>query len=91
MSELTVQFQPTPNPNAGKFVLDRPSLQGADRKSVMNRAEAAGDPLAERLLAIEGVASLFFADNFITVIKTPSADWASLIPDVAQAIRAAYG
>lgn len=91
MSEVVVEFQATPNPNAGKFVLDRPSIASGQRRSIMSRTEAAGDLLAERLMAVAGVESLFFVANFITVTKESSAEWENLIPELTQAIREAYG
>jgi hypothetical protein len=43
------------------------------------------------LFDIEGVVSLFMVDDFITVTKTPSADWQTLIPQVQTAIEQVFG
>ena len=66
-------IQPTPNPNAFKFVVDE--LLWAGTRSCVTPADAAGFELAEKLFAIDGVDTLFFCDRFVTVSMTPSADW----------------
>ncbi|HEY8469748.1 MAG TPA: NifU N-terminal domain-containing protein [Longimicrobiales bacterium] len=87
MAEPTVRFQPTPNPNAGKFSTDRTVVQNGSR-SYFSAEQAAGDPVAGALFAIPGVASVFMVADFITVTKTPDARWEELVPRVEQAIRA---
>jgi len=84
---VTIRFQPTPNPNAGKFVVDREIVAGDRPRSYGSREEAAGDPLALALFELEGVASVFMVEDFVTVTKEPSADWDDLIPRVEDAIR----
>lgn len=91
MSEVLVRFHPTPNPHAGKFVLSRRVVEGEGSRSVMSPEEAAGDPVSEALLGLEGVESLFFAEDFITVTKDPATSWEELIPVVSRSIRDAYG
>jgi hypothetical protein len=88
---VSVQFQATPNPNAGKFVLDRKVHEGSGSRSFHSAAQAAGDPLAEPLFALDGVASIFMVNDFVTVTKTADAAWPALIPQVERAIRAALG
>ncbi|MCC6784118.1 MAG: NifU family protein [Planctomycetes bacterium] len=66
-------IQPTPNPNAFKFVVD--ALLWPGTKSVTKAADCKGSPLAEQLFAIDGVDTLFFCDRFVTVSMKPSADW----------------
>ena len=84
---VTIRFQPTPNPNAGKFIVDREIVSGDRPRSYSTREEAAGDPLALALLELEGVASVFMVEDFVTVTKDPTADWGDLIPRVEDAIR----
>lgn len=87
MAEVNVRFQPTPNPNAGKFVTDREVVPGGKSRSYHSREEAAGDPLAAALMAIEGVDNVFMVEDFVTVTKVPEADWSVLIPEVERVIR----
>ncbi len=71
---VTVQsIQPTPNPNAFKFVCDELLFQGT--KNYATAAEAKGHELAEKLFALDGVDTLFFCDKFVTVSMTSDADW----------------
>ncbi len=79
----------TPNPNAGKFVLDRKVLEGGGSRSFNSAASAAGDPLGEVLFALGGVASIFMVSDFVTVTKTDEAEWSRLTPSVIRAISAA--
>jgi hypothetical protein len=90
-STMAVRYQATPNPNAGKFVVDRTIVEGRSSKSFYSAAHAAGDPLASALFAIDGVASIFMVEDFVTVTKTPDADWATLVPRVIDTIEASSG
>jgi len=80
MPYVVREIQPTPNPNAAKFVLDR--SVGEVSTSFLNPSQAKNHPLAIRLFAIEGVTSLLLLGDFITVNKTPDADWKSLSKQV---------
>ena len=91
MPETNVRFQPTPNPNAGKFILNRKVLEGTASKSFYNADDAAGHALAAALFEIEGVASLFMVDDFVTVTKSADVEWPSLIPLVQSVIEQVFG
>jgi hypothetical protein len=82
-----VSVESTPNPNANKFILDRAV---SDKPlSYFNRESGRGNPLAEKLFAIEGVTSLLLLNDFITVNKAPQAQWKSITAAVKRAIAAA--
>ena len=66
-------IQPTPNPNAFKFVVDDILYDGT--RNYTGRDQAAGHALAEELFTIDGVETLFFCDRFVTLSMTPDADW----------------
>lgn len=70
------QMQPTPNPNAAKFILDRPVSE--QPTSFFNASAAQGHPLAQKLFAIDGVSSLLLLGDFITVNKSPDAAWSAI-------------
>jgi hypothetical protein len=78
-----LRIEPTPNPNAAKFVLDRPVSQ--QPMSFFNSSAAKDFPLAKRLFAIPGVSSLLLLGDFITINKSPEARWDD-ITDQARAI-----
>lgn len=87
MPKLTVEFQQTPNPNAGKFVVSQQVAPVGTSKSYYDLEEAREDPVARAVMAIQGVRSLFMVDDFITVTKTHAAKWDDLVPRVEEAIR----
>jgi hypothetical protein len=79
-----IAVESTPNPNATKFVLDRDVT--AKPQSYFNADSARGNAIAEKLFAIEGVASLLLLNDFITVNKTPQAQWKSITAAVKRAL-----
>lgn len=81
--------EPTPNPNALKFTLDRPST---DRRSETFRegSDPADSPLGARLFALDGVTNVFMAANFVSITKRDAADWDDLVPQVIDALRAHF-
>jgi hypothetical protein len=86
---VEIRSQPTPNPNAMKFTVDRTVVEGRASRSFHSAAHAAGDPLASALFGVAGVAALFMVEDFITVTKQPDAAWQELAPQVEAAIRTA--
>ena len=82
MGFRVIEIQPTPNPNARKFVLDRPVSQ--QPISFFNADAAKGYPLAAKLFAVPGVSSLLLLGDFITINKSPNATW----DDISKQARA---
>jgi len=82
------EIEPTPNPNAMKFVLKEPLTWGLSR-SYENAAQAQDDPLAASLFDIEHVTSVFYVDHWITVTQDGQADWQELMRQLAVPIREA--
>lgn len=83
---VSVDVQPTPNINALKFVLNRRLTEGGSQ-TFRSPQEAAGAPLAQRLLAISGVIQVFFLNDFITVTRDPEVPWEQIAGQVEDAIR----
>jgi hypothetical protein len=73
MGFKVIEIQPTPNPNALKFVLDTPISE--QPISFFNASSAAQHPLASRLFEIDGVMSLLLLGDFITINKSPGVRW----------------
>ena len=80
-------IQPTPNPNAFKFVCDELLYQGT--KNYAAAAEVKDHALAEQLFAIPGVDTLFFCDRFVTVSMKPEADWRAVHEEATRVLEAA--
>ena len=77
-------IQPTPNPNAFKFLVDQQLAKSGQTLAYANPEQARNDVLAQGMFAIPGVETLFFCDNFVTVSMTGKADWQLLrTPDGA--------
>jgi hypothetical protein len=91
MSDANVRFQMTPNPNAGKFTLDRPVVEGKSSRSYYNAAQAAADPMGAALFELNGVNSLFMVEDFVTVTKSPDIEWSDLTPQVIATIQRTFG
>lgn len=83
-----LRFEPTPNPEAMKFVVDGLPLKGGS-VSYDGPMEADGDPLGTALFALGKVQSLFYMPGFVTVTKTPDVSWAVVAPMVARTIELA--
>ncbi len=78
-------FQTTPNPNAIKCVVegvisDRP-------RSYFKAADAGGDALALALFAIPGVTNVLIQDTWLTVCKTPEAEWRGIKAGVEKVLK----
>jgi hypothetical protein len=82
-----IEIQPTPNPNAAKFILDRPVSR--QPMSFFKAGAAEGHPLAQQLFAIDGVSSLLLLGDFITVNKSPQAAWDEITARVTAVLAAA--
>ncbi len=84
-----IAAEPTPNPNAVKFVLDT-RLSDTPR-SYFNAAAAAAaaDPLATALFTIEGVASVLVLEDFVTINKDPEAPWPAIRRKVKKVLESA--
>jgi hypothetical protein len=85
MPYKVIEIQPTPNPNAAKFVLDGSCSDVP--MSFFNAQAADGHELATKLFAIPGVTSLLLLGDFITVNKQPNVRWEELIPGVRRVLE----
>lgn len=81
-------IEPTPNPNARKFILQEPLSWGISH-SFENAEQAQADPLARALFAIPHVTNVFYVDRWITVTQDGGVLWDALARAVAVPIRAA--
>jgi hypothetical protein len=86
MPQPKVTFEPTPNPHAGKFTVGRILLEGRRGQTFDSADAAGGNPIAEALLQLPGVRSVFIVADFVTVTRAPDADWKSLAPRVTTVL-----
>lgn len=86
MADVNIRIQPTPNPNALLFLVDRTVTE--ERMRQYNSAgEAEGNPLAATLLAIDGVVSVFLMPNSVTLNKEAGSDWNDIASVAQEAIE----
>lgn len=87
---IDVTPEATPNPNAIKFTLDRPAVEGRSQ-TFRAGSDPAGSPLGARLFALDGVTNVFMVSNFVSVTKDDGGDWNELVPRVIDELRAHFG
>jgi NFU1 iron-sulfur cluster scaffold homolog, mitochondrial len=81
-----VNIEPTPNPDALKFVVQQPLLRRGVR-SFRDFGAAVGDPLGSAIFALGKVTSVFYMDRFVTVNKETEAQWSDLIDPICEVIE----
>ncbi len=84
---MAVTIAATPNPNALKFSVG--TDVGGPKTFVAGRE--ADDPLAARLLALEGVTSVFMTADFVTLSKHPDAGWDVIAEEAKVILEAHFG
>ncbi|KAJ9132650.1 NifU-like protein [Pleurostoma richardsiae] len=93
---IFIQTESTPNPDALKFLpnhqilppeVSTPFIEYLNPRSTI--APPYPSPLAAQLMAIDGVTSVFYGQDFITVSKAPDANWAHIRPEVFALITEA--
>ncbi len=76
-SEILIRVQGTPNPNAWKFVLDRPVLVEG-KASYSTIEEASQNNLAKSLFEVPGVRQVHYFQNVITVTHQFDVDFENI-------------
>ncbi|KAL8365034.1 hypothetical protein RB595_004037 [Gaeumannomyces hyphopodioides] len=93
---IFIQNETTPNPDALKFLpnhrilpdgISTPFIEYLNPRSTI--APPYPSPLAAQLMNVDGVISVFYGVDFITVTKAPDANWAHIRPEVFSLITEA--
>ena len=84
---MSVQASPTPNPNAFRFSVGAP-VGGPG--TYVKGAEVDEEYLA-RILELDGVASVFFTSDFVTVSKSSDASWETITPQAVAILESHFG
>jgi len=79
-----LRIEATPNPNALKVTAPSPFCNGS---KIISNATQTQSPLAKALLAVPGVTSLFFLNDFVTISKTADGDWNQMLPGIQEALN----
>jgi Fe-S cluster biogenesis protein NfuA len=84
---VLILTEPTPNPDALKFIPETPLTAGATYAFERDGFDPAASPLARRLFAIPQVARVFIAGDFLTITRAPrGGSWAGLRCEAMAAI-----
>jgi NFU1 iron-sulfur cluster scaffold homolog, mitochondrial len=67
----------TPNPHALKFILNQ-KLLTYETRQYANKDSAKNDPFALGIFELDGVVSVFYMDKFVTIEKSPEANWGQI-------------
>ncbi len=85
---MFIQTEATPNPTTLKFIPGRPVLDEGTAE-FLDAKQGKASPLAARLFEIDGVRSVFFGTDFISVTKGDG-EWQHLKPAILGAIMEHY-
>ena len=86
---MLVETIETPNPNSLKFIPNM-TVSEIGPVEVFKDKEDKRIPLASNILSIEGVTSIFFGDDFISVNKKTPIKWDDLKPGIISEINDFY-
>ncbi len=73
MATINVYTEYTPNPATMKFLVNKLLINGS--LDYPDREKAQESPFARELFKFNFVNGVFFASNFVTITKTPDAEW----------------
>jgi len=80
-----VHFEPTPNPQSMKFVVDKNIV--IEPVAFVSSTEAQGHPLPEKLFGFPWVQGVFIGVDFITVTKQDWVEWDVLTAPLNEMIE----
>jgi hypothetical protein len=83
---MPIGISQTPNPNALKFTV--PDSFDAPKSFVAGTVT--DDPLAEGLLGLAGVTSVFMSADFVTISKADDAYWDEIVPEATRILEEHY-
>jgi NFU1 iron-sulfur cluster scaffold homolog, mitochondrial len=83
---ISIYTEMTPNPETMKFVANKLLYPG---KSVdfPDAESAKPSPLATELFGFPFIKAVFIASNFVTLTKTPDAEWMDVTPSIRQFLK----
>lgn len=85
-TELDIDIQPTPNPNALKFILNLP-VKTVGNSTYKSPTECGENHLALELFKVRGVDQLHFFENVIALTKFSYEDWDSVEANVISVLN----
>lgn len=86
---VEITIQDTPNPDARRFVLDKP-VQEEPRGRFFTDPSTTDDALAKSLLELDGVSGAMLLPTSVTVNKDGDASWDDVEPAARAALEAYF-
>lgn len=83
---MTIRVENTPNPNAMKFTVGLP----VGGPGTYVRGSSPDERYVSDLLALDGVGSVFFTADFVTITKTPDGSWESITPQATAILESHF-
>jgi Fe-S cluster biogenesis protein NfuA len=83
---VEIDIEPTPNPNALKFILNSP-IKNHGSSTYRTPMECAENKLAQELFKIRGIDQLHFFENVISVTKFSYEDWENVEKNVSEVLK----
>lgn len=83
---MFIQTEPTPNPDTLKFLPGQPVTGATGPYDFAAMEEAGTSPLAQALFQVQNVERVFLGSDFISLSKSPDADWKHVRPMALAAI-----
>lgn len=83
---MFIQTEETPNPATLKFLPGRTVMVSGTAEFKSEEDAAAGSPLAAALFEVDGVTTVFLANDFISVSKRDDKEWYLMKPAVLGVI-----
>ena len=81
-----VRVQPTPNPDAFQFILNGKVI-GDGTKTFDSPEDSVNDILAKALFGIFGVQSIYLKENFVTITKSNTVGWHTLMEKTGHTLE----
>lgn len=81
-----LRIQPTPNPDAFQFILNGKVIE-AGTKTFDSPDDAGEDPMAKALFDIFGMQSIFIKENFVTITKSNTVGWHTIMEKIGSTIE----
>lgn len=90
MAAISIRPEETPNPNARRYLVDR-EVQDQPKGRFFISGKEAGEPLADALLAVDGVSAVMLLPTSITVTKQNGSTWESVESAAITVIEQHFG
>lgn len=79
---MFIQTETTPNDDSLKFIPGVPVMGEGGSAEFVDTRSALASPLAIRLMGIQGVSTVFYGPDFITVSKDSENPWPTVKPEI---------